>query len=97
MSGFEKRSHFGPDLNFEILICTETRGNQLSFIACFMFVAAWIHFLCAFIQTILANCETEKINFSRLNYAELVFMVANFCLRAQVEGSIVWYPNLVKR
>ena len=49
VSGFEKRGHFGPDLNFEILICTEIIGNQLSFTACFMFVAAWIHFLCPFI------------------------------------------------
>ena len=49
MSGFEKRGYFGPDLNFEILICSEIIGNQLSFDACFMFIAAWIHFLCAFI------------------------------------------------
>ena len=47
MSEFEKRGHFGPDLSnyFEILICSETIGNQLSFTACFMFIAAWIHFL----------------------------------------------------
>ena len=43
MSGFEKRGHFGPDLNFDILIYTEIIGNLLSFTACFMFVAAWIH------------------------------------------------------
>ena len=49
VSRFEKWVHFGPDLNFEILICTEIIGNQLSFTACFMFVAACIHFLCAFI------------------------------------------------
>ena len=49
VSGFKKRGHFGRDLNFEILICTEIIGNQLSFTACFTFIAAWIHFLCAFI------------------------------------------------
>ena len=49
VSGFEKRGHFGADLNFEILICAETVGNQLSFTACFMFIAARIHFLCVFI------------------------------------------------
>ena len=48
VSGFEKRGHFGPDLNFEILICFETIENQLSFTACFMFLATWIHFLCTF-------------------------------------------------
>ena len=26
-----------------------------------MLIAAWIHFLCVFIQTILANRETEEI------------------------------------
>ena len=45
VSGFEKKGHFGPDLNFEILICTEIIRNQLSFTACFMFIAAWGHFL----------------------------------------------------
>ena len=49
MSQFEKRGHFGPDLNFEILIFSEIIGNQLSFAAGFMFIAALIHFLCAFI------------------------------------------------
>ena len=49
VSGFEKRGHFGPDLNFETLICSENIGNQLSFDTCFMFIAAWIHLLCAFI------------------------------------------------
>ena len=39
VSGFEKRGHFGPDLNFEILISTEIIGNQLSFTTCFMFIA----------------------------------------------------------
>ena len=34
-----KKGHFGPDLNFEILICTEITGNQPSFTACFMFIA----------------------------------------------------------
>ena len=49
VSRFEKRGHFGPDLNFEILKCSETIGNQLSFTACFMYIAAWIHFFCTFI------------------------------------------------
>ena len=49
VSGFEKSGHIGPDLNFEILICSENVGNQLSFDAYFMVIAAWIHFLCAFI------------------------------------------------
>ena len=31
VSGFDKRGHFGPDLNFEILICTEIIAEQLSF------------------------------------------------------------------
>ena len=35
--------------NFERLICSETTGNQLSFTACYMFIAAWIYLLCAFI------------------------------------------------
>ena len=61
VSRFEKRGHFGPELNFEIVICTEIIGIQLSFTACFMFIAAWIHFLCLFIETLLVNCETEKI------------------------------------
>ena len=61
VSRFEKRGHFGPDLNFEMLICTESIGNQLSFAACFMFIAACIHFLCAFIYTILVHRETKKI------------------------------------
>ena len=47
VSGFEKRGHFGPDLNCEILICSETIGNRLSFTVCFMFIAALIHFLCS--------------------------------------------------
>ena len=38
MSGFEKRGHFTPDLNFEILICSEIIGNQLSFGACVIFI-----------------------------------------------------------
>ena len=49
VSGFEKKGHFAPDLNFEILISSEIIGNQLTFAACFMFIAARIHFLCAFI------------------------------------------------
>ena len=61
MSGFEKRGHFGPDFNFEILIFSDTIGNQLSFDACFMFIDAWIHYLCTFILALLANRETEKI------------------------------------
>ena len=47
--GFEKRGHFAPDVNFETLIYSEIIGNQLSFAACFMFIASWIHFYCAFI------------------------------------------------
>ena len=39
VSGFEKRSHF-----IETLIWSESIGNQLSFNACFMFIAVWIHF-----------------------------------------------------
>ena len=49
MCGFEKRGHFGMDLNFEVLICTKNIGNQLSFTAFFTSKAAWIHILCAFI------------------------------------------------
>ena len=49
VSGFEKRGHFGPALNLEILISSENIGNQLSFPASSMFIAAWIHFLYAFI------------------------------------------------
>ena len=49
VSGFEKSGHFAPNLNFEILICSESIGNQLSFAACFMIIASWIHFLCTFI------------------------------------------------
>ena len=49
VSGFEKRGHFGPDLDFEILISSESIGNQLSFNAWFSFIAAWVHFLCAYI------------------------------------------------
>ena len=49
VSGFEKRGHFGPVLNYQILICTEIIGNQQSFTACFMFIAAWNHLLCTFI------------------------------------------------
>ena len=45
VSGFEKRGHFGPDLNFKILIFSEIIGNQVSLTACFMFIASWIHFL----------------------------------------------------
>ena len=44
-SGFEKRGHFAPDVSLEILICSEIIENKLSFAACFMFIAAWIHFL----------------------------------------------------
>ena len=58
VSGFEN----GPDFNFEILICSETIGYQLSFSACFMFIAAWIHFLSALIQASLAYCETKKFS-----------------------------------
>ena len=49
VSGFEKRGHFRPDLNFEILICTEITGNQRSFTASFMFIATRIDFLNALI------------------------------------------------
>ena len=48
VSGFEKKGHFGPDLNVEILICSETIRNELCFTARFMFIATWIHFLWAF-------------------------------------------------
>ena len=34
---------------FEILIPSESIKNQLSFDACFIIIAAWIHFLCMFI------------------------------------------------
>ena len=43
--GFEKRGYFGPHLNSEILIYSVITGNQLSFTACFMFIAALVHFL----------------------------------------------------
>ena len=49
VSGFDKRGHFGPDLTFEILICSEIIVNQLSFDAYFMLIAAWIHFCYALI------------------------------------------------
>ena len=45
----EKETNSEILIRTEILICTETIGGQLSFTACFMFVAAWIHFLSAFI------------------------------------------------
>ena len=49
ISTFEKRGHLCPDLNIEILICTQSIGNQLSFTVCLMFIASWIHFQSAFI------------------------------------------------
>ena len=49
VSKFKKRGHFGPDLNFAILICTEIKENQLSFTACFMFIATWTDILSVFI------------------------------------------------
>ena len=49
VSGFEKRGHTGLVLNFEVLILSENIGNQLSFTASFMFIPAWIHFLCKLI------------------------------------------------
>ena len=60
VSVLEKKGQFGPDLNIEILICSESRKNKLFFNACFMFVATWIHFLWVFIYATLANRETEK-------------------------------------
>ena len=48
-SGLENRGNLAPYLDFEILICSEIIGNQLSLAACFMFIAAWIHFLYTFI------------------------------------------------
>ena len=44
VSEFEKKGHFGPDPNFEIMVCSESIRNQLSFIACFMFIAVKINF-----------------------------------------------------
>ena len=48
VNGFEKKGQFGPDLNTEILIFTESRKNKLSFNAHFMVIAAWVCILCAF-------------------------------------------------
>ena len=61
VSGFEKRGHFDPDVNLEILLFTEIIGNQLSFAACLMFTAARIHFLCMFIvyRGYSATCRNE--------------------------------------
>ena len=62
LSEFEERGHFCPDINFEILICSESIGNQLLFNACFMFIAVWIHLLCMFKVT-SAKRETKRIAF----------------------------------
>ena len=60
VSGFEERGHFGPDINFEILICTELVLNQLSFTACFMFIAVWIHFLCVLYKLFWPTAKREN-------------------------------------
>ena len=39
-----KNGQFGPDLNIEILICSESRKNKLSFNTCFIFIVAWVRF-----------------------------------------------------
>ena len=44
----------------------------------------------------LTNIETEKITFKDYKI-DLVSVVANFGLRARVEGSLAFYPNLVKK
>ena len=73
MSGFEKRGHFGPDLNFEILICSETIGNQLSLTACFTF----IH-VCSCLDSLFMRilyklvCPTAKPRKSLLKISERI-------------------------
>ena len=50
VSKFENWGHFGPDLNFEILIHTENIESKLSLAGCFMIIAAWISFMHVYIN-----------------------------------------------
>ena len=60
LSGFEKKGHLGPDLNSEILICSETIGNQQSFTACFMFIDAWIHIYARLYKLVWPTAKPRK-------------------------------------
>ena len=60
VSGFEQRGHLGRDLNFEILIYSQSIENQLSFNACFTFIAAWVTFYAHLYKLLWPTAKPRK-------------------------------------